>query len=83
MFMNYARACNPYSGLPAPVNGTSTIGYAEKALFSGLSRHASHYRLCIKDGRKIDPCMGSGHILVYLFEVLMQIYKKISSYPFI
>ena len=22
----------------------------------------------------IDPCMGSGHILVYLFEVLMQIY---------
>ncbi len=22
----------------------------------------------------IDPCMGSGHILVYAFEVLMQIY---------
>ena len=24
----------------------------------------------------IDPCMGSGHILVYLFEVLMQIYES-------
>ncbi len=25
--------------------------------------------------RCIDPCMGSGHILVYLFDVLMQIYE--------
>ncbi len=24
----------------------------------------------------IDPCMGSGHILVYLFDVLMQIYES-------
>lgn len=24
----------------------------------------------------IDPCMGSGHILVYLFEVLIQIYES-------
>ena len=24
----------------------------------------------------IDPCMGSGHILVYLFDVLMQIYRS-------
>ncbi len=24
----------------------------------------------------IDPCQGSGHILVYLFEVLMQIYQE-------
>ena len=23
-----------------------------------------------------DPCMGSGHILVYAFEVLMQIYES-------
>lgn len=28
-----------------------------------------------EDIRCIDPCMGSGHILVYLFDVLMQIYK--------
>ena len=26
--------------------------------------------------RCIDPCMGSGHILVYLFDVLMQIYAS-------
>lgn len=34
------------------------------------------YRLCIKDNVLIDPCMGSGHILVYLFDVLMQIYES-------
>lgn len=28
-----------------------------------------------EDIRCIDPCMGSGHILVYLFDVLMQIYE--------
>ncbi len=27
-----------------------------------------------KDIKVIDPCMGSGHILVYAFDVLMQIY---------
>ncbi|MCH4065002.1 MAG: hypothetical protein LKE99_11390 [Lachnospiraceae bacterium] len=56
MLMNYARACNPYSGFFTPVNGTSTIGHAEKALSSGLSRHVSHYGLRIKDGRKIEVC---------------------------
>ena len=28
-----------------------------------------------EDIRCIDPCMGSGHILVYMFDVLMQIYE--------
>ncbi len=28
-----------------------------------------------EDIRVLDPCMGSGHILVYAFDVLMQIYK--------
>lgn len=32
---------------------------AEKALFSGLSRYVSHYRLGIKDGQKIDPACGT------------------------
>lgn len=54
MLMNYTKACNPYSKFSAPVNGTSAIGCAEKAIFSGISRHVSHYRLCIKDGRKIE-----------------------------
>lgn len=29
-----------------------------------------------KDINCIDPCMGSGHILVYMFEVLMDIYRS-------
>lgn len=29
-----------------------------------------------EDIRFIDPCMGSGHILVYAFDVLMQIYES-------
>lgn len=29
-----------------------------------------------EDIKAIDPCMGSGHILVYLFEVLIQIYES-------
>ena len=30
----------------------------------------------VKDIKVIDPCMGSGHILVYTFDVLMQIYME-------
>ena len=29
----------------------------------------------------IDPCMGSGHILVYAFDVLMQIYESVGVSP--
>ena len=32
--------------------------------------------LKLQDIKVIDPCMGSGHILVYAFEVLMQIYES-------
>lgn len=32
---------------------------------------------CIKDATLIDPCMGSGHILVYAFDVLMDIYRSV------
>ena len=28
-----------------------------------------------EDIKVIDPCMGSGHILVYIFDVLMDIYE--------
>lgn len=31
----------------------------------------------IKSVKLIDPCMGSGHILVYAFDVLQQIYEKL------
>lgn len=74
MLMNYTKACNPYSGFSAPVNGTSAIGCAEKALFSVLSRHVSHYRLCIKDGRKIEPAMGSAAFLNEAINQLAEAY---------
>ena len=33
--------------------------------------------LKLEDIKVIDPCMGSGHILVYAFDVLMQIYLSV------
>ena len=33
-------------------------------------------RLTPEDITVLDPCMGSGHILVYAFEVLMDIYRR-------
>ena len=37
---------------------------------------AEYAKLNPEDIRVIDPCMGSGHILVYAFDVLMQIYES-------
>lgn len=34
-----------------------------------------HEKLKPEDIKVIDPCMGSGHILVYAFDVLMDIYR--------
>lgn len=33
-------------------------------------------KLTPEDIKVIDPCMGSGHILVYVFDILMQIYES-------
>lgn len=33
------------------------------------------FSVCIKDSVFIDPCCGSGHIIAYMFDVLMQIYE--------
>ncbi|WP_300261601.1 BREX-1 system adenine-specific DNA-methyltransferase PglX [uncultured Cloacibacillus sp.] len=38
--------------------------------------HAEYASFKPQDIKLIDPCMGSGHILVYAFDVLIQIYKK-------
>lgn len=38
--------------------------------------YAEYATLKPQDIKVIDPCMGSGHILVYAFDVLIQIYKK-------
>ena len=37
---------------------------------------SEYAKLNPKDIKVIDPCMGSGHILVYAFDVLMQIYES-------
>ncbi len=37
---------------------------------------AEYAQLSPEDIRCIDPCQGSGHILVYMFDVLMQIYES-------
>lgn len=37
---------------------------------------AEYASLKPQDIKVIDPCMGSGHILVYAFDVLVQIYKS-------
>lgn len=42
-----------------------------------LEKIRAEYRtLKPQDIKVIDPCMGSGHILVYAFDVLVQIYKS-------
>jgi hypothetical protein len=43
--------------------------------FFGTSLPGKTFSVCIKDGKNIDPCSGSGHICAYLFDVLMQIYE--------
>ncbi len=39
--------------------------------------HKEYAKLNPEDIRFMDPCMGSGHILVYGFDVLMQIYESV------
>lgn len=36
----------------------------------------SYEKISPEDIKLIDPCMGSGHILVYAFDILMQIYES-------
>ena len=39
-----------------------------------MKKSGTNDSLLVTDLKVIDPCMGSGHILVYAFDVLMQIY---------
>ncbi len=49
----------------------------EPAVQEQLAQIRKEYAaLTPEDIKVIDPCMGSGHILVYLFDVLMQIYES-------
>lgn len=56
------------------------IGEAEQeaSVKVELEKIRSEYaKLNPEDIKVIDPCMGSGHILVYAFDVLMQIYESV------
>lgn len=49
----------------------------EEAVIANLVDVRKEYRyLSPQDIVCIDPCMGSGHILVYMFDVLMDIYRS-------
>ena len=49
----------------------------EASVQAQLKEIRAEYRnLNPEDIKVIDPCMGSGHILVYCFDVLMQIYES-------
>lgn len=49
----------------------------EESVKAELAKIREQYALLQpEDIKVIDPCMGSGHILVYAFEVLMQIYTQ-------
>ena len=49
-------------------------------VLKALDLTALYIFLCIKVALVRDPCMGSGHILVYLFDILVQIYEAY-GYP--
>lgn len=49
----------------------------EPAVVKQLEEIRSEYKnITPEEIKVIDPCMGSGHILVYAFDVLMQIYES-------
>lgn len=49
----------------------------EESVAEELKKIRKEYtKLKPEDIKVIDPCMGSGHILVYAFDVLMQIYES-------
>lgn len=49
----------------------------EESVKAELEKIRTEYKkLNPEDIKVIDPCMGSGHILVYAFDVLMQIYES-------
>lgn len=50
----------------------------EEAVQAELAKIKEEYaKLRPEDIKVIDPCMGSGHIIVYAFDVLMQIYTQV------
>lgn len=68
---------HPDSDLKANWNYYLEEAEQEPAVQARLAEIRKEYAaLTPEDIRCIDPCMGSGHILCYLFDVLMQIYES-------
>lgn len=68
---------HPDSDLKANWNYYLEEAEQEPAVQARLAEIRKEYAaLTPEDIKCIDPCMGSGHILCYLFDVLMQIYES-------
>ena len=63
---NYSASSDAFSYWPE---------YTKAQKSSGFRANRTHRR-CIKDYVLIDPCVGSGHFLIYAFDVLMKIYVE-------
>lgn len=49
----------------------------EKSVQTAIKKLQEEYQtLNVEDIKIIDPCMGSGHMLIYCFDVLVQIYES-------
>ena len=68
--------CSVISGQCSVISGQCSVDSDQTDHWSLTTDHSllstDHYPLTTL--KCIDPCMGSGHILAYLFDVLMQIY---------
>ena len=52
--------------------------YSEEEIEKKLEKLNENYKeMKLEEIKIIDPCMGSGHILVYAFDVLMDIYSNL------
>lgn len=68
---------HPNDGLKAGWKYYLEEAEQEESVKAELEKIREEYKkLNPEDIKVIDPCMGSGHILVYAFDVLMQIYES-------
>lgn len=68
---------HPNEGLKAGWRYYLEEAQQEPEVQAQLEQLRAEYRdLRPEEIKCIDPCMGSGHILVYMFDVLMQIYES-------
>ncbi|MCL2146344.1 MAG: BREX-1 system adenine-specific DNA-methyltransferase PglX, partial [Synergistaceae bacterium] len=65
------------SGSPANDSGSPANDSGSPAADSGLPADAGrrHAKFDVEKIKFLDPCMGCGHILIYAFDVFMQIYR--------